>query len=560
MSERIRQFVPAVAGLVLFIVALEVLRIELRSVSWDQVRLEVSHLPQTRLIGAIALTILNYLVLTGYDLLAFAYIGRALPRLRIALTSLLAYAIANSVGFAMLSGASVRYRFYTRWGITAEELSRIVFSYSVTFWLGLFALGGASLALTPLADLTARRIGELAVPAGWLLSLTPVAYVVATTIRQQPVRVWRLELPIPRPLIALGQLVLSCVDWALAGAVLYVLLPPGAVPFVPFLAVFLVAILLGLASHVPGGLGVFETLMVLLLKPFLPSSQVLPALVVYRVIYYLAPLSIALVALVFDELQQRGTQARRVGKALGRATEQVTPRVLAVVTFIAGIVLLISGATPGRQARLALLGRVLPLGVIEASHFIGSIVGAGPARPVARTLSSSRWRLLRHGRPGHGRHRRIAAQGIRLRRGEPAADSAAGAVAGAARLQQTRGVSRRAVLAWLDCRRPRCTRRIDLARACSRSSTCSIRMSCGGSSSCIAMRRASCARRSGRRSSSCSSGCRESSARRATTFRLRPTTISGMRSRRSRRRRRPARTSCSFATRRSSSKRNGAPS
>jgi len=377
MSERIRQFVPAVAGLVLFIVALEVLRIELRSVSWDQVRLEVSRLPQTRLIGAIALTVVNYLVLTGYDLLAFAYIGRALPRLQIALTSLLAYAIANSVGFAMLSGASVRYRFYTRWGITAEELSRIVFSYSVTFWLGLFALGGASLALTPLADLTARRIGELAVPAGWLLSLTPVAYVVATTIRQQPVRVWRLELPIPRPLIALGQLVLSCVDWALAGAVLYVLLPPGAVPFVPFLAVFLVAILLGLASHVPGGLGVFETLMVLLLKPFLPSSQVLPALVVYRVIYYLAPLSIALVALVFDELQQRGTQARRVGKALGRATEQVTPRVLAVVTFIAGIVLLISGATPGDQARLALLGRVLPLGVIEASHFIGSIVGAG---------------------------------------------------------------------------------------------------------------------------------------------------------------------------------------
>src|SRR4029434_3494446 len=150
MSERIRQIVPAVVGLVLFVIALEVLRFELRSVSWDQVRLEVSSLPQTRLIGAIALTVLNYLVLTGYDLLAFAYIGRSLPRLRIALTSLLAYAVANSVGFAMLSGASVRYRFYSRWGITGEELSRIVFSYSVTFWLGLLFLGGLSLALSPL--------------------------------------------------------------------------------------------------------------------------------------------------------------------------------------------------------------------------------------------------------------------------------------------------------------------------------------------------------------------------------------------------------------------------
>ena len=70
--------------------------------------------------------------------------------------SFLAYAISNNVGFAMLSGASVRYRFYTRWGVTAEELSRIVFSYSVTFWLGLLALGGLSLAVSPLPDITAR--------------------------------------------------------------------------------------------------------------------------------------------------------------------------------------------------------------------------------------------------------------------------------------------------------------------------------------------------------------------------------------------------------------------
>ena len=55
----------------------------------------------------------------------------------------------------MLSGASVRYRFYTRWGLTGEELSRIVFSYSVTFWLGLLALGGISLAVSPVA--AARR-------------------------------------------------------------------------------------------------------------------------------------------------------------------------------------------------------------------------------------------------------------------------------------------------------------------------------------------------------------------------------------------------------------------
>ena len=114
LSERVRQALPVLAGLVLFVVALEVLRAELRAVSWSELTAAVVGVPRGQLALAIALTVLNYAVLTGYDQLAFAYIGKALPRARIALTSFLAYAIANNVGFAMLSGASVRYRFYTR--------------------------------------------------------------------------------------------------------------------------------------------------------------------------------------------------------------------------------------------------------------------------------------------------------------------------------------------------------------------------------------------------------------------------------------------------------------
>ena len=110
-------------------------------------------------------------MLTGYDFIAFAYDRRCAAALRgSASPRSWPTPIANNVGFAMLSGASVRYRFYTRWGVTAEELSRIVFSYSVTFWLGLFALGGLSLALSPLPAArrdAARRHGSC--PVGWLL-------------------------------------------------------------------------------------------------------------------------------------------------------------------------------------------------------------------------------------------------------------------------------------------------------------------------------------------------------------------------------------------------------
>ena len=377
LSDRVRQALPVLAGFVLFVVALEVLRVELREVSWSELSAAVIGVPRGRLALAIALTVLNYALLTGYDQLAFAYIGKPLPRARIALTSFLAYAISNNVGLAMVSGASVRYRFYTRWGVTAEELSRIVFSYSVTFWLGLFALGGFSLLMMPLPGARELPGHQLVTVAGCLLMLVPVAYVAMTTFRRKPFRLWRLELPVPAFRIAVAQLVLSCMDWALAGAVLYVLLPPGVLSFVAFLGFFLVAILLGMASHVPGGVGVFEGLMVLLLKPYLSSAQLLPALVLFRGVYYLLPLSIALIGLVVDDAHRRREQAVRVGASLGRLTEQFTPRVLAIFTFLGGLILLFSGATPASGTRLALLGRVVPLQVIEASHFLASVAGAG---------------------------------------------------------------------------------------------------------------------------------------------------------------------------------------
>jgi phosphatidylglycerol lysyltransferase len=153
-------------------------------------------------------------------------------------------------------------------------------------------------------------------------------------------------------------------------------LPPSDLTFLGLLGAFLAAQLLGLASHVPGGVGVFEGLMLLFLRPFLTSAQLLPALVVYRVVYYLVPLAVALAGLVADELHQRRSQAPRVGAMLGRLTDELAPRLLAVFTFLGGIVLLFSGATPAAAARLTVLDRLLPLVVIEASHFVGSVVGA----------------------------------------------------------------------------------------------------------------------------------------------------------------------------------------
>ena len=376
MLERVRAALPALIGLVLFIAALEVLRVELRTVTWHGLTADLSNIAAWRLALAVLLTAVNYAVLTGYDFLAFAYLGKHLPPGRVIFTSFLAYAISNNVGFATLSGASVRYRFYTRWGITAEELSRIVFSYVVTFWLGLLLVGGLSLARSPLPRDLGIPSASVVTPIGWLLMLVSVGYIAAAALRLGPIRFRRLELPLPSVRLALAQLAISVLDWTIAATVLHVLLPPGRVPFLALLGAFLGSQLLGLASHVPGGIGVFEGLMVLFLKPFLPSMELLPALIAYRAVYYLLPLSVAALGLVADEVHQRRSQAARLGAALGWLTEQLTSRVLAFFTFLAGLVLLVSGATPAAPGRLSLLNRVLPLGVIELSHFAGSVLGA----------------------------------------------------------------------------------------------------------------------------------------------------------------------------------------
>ncbi len=373
----IEQALPALVSLVIFGAAIEVLRFELRSLDWQVLARDVVGTPRARLLVVLLLTACNYLVLTGYDILAFQYVGKIIALRRIAWAAFLAYAISHSVGFAALSGASVRFRFYSRWGVTAAELTRIVFSYSVTFWIGLFALGGLSFVVSPLKGLETLPGHELIHPIGWLLMATVAAYLAATAVRRQPIRIGALAVPLPAPRVALSQLVLSITDWLLAGAVLYVLLPAGRPPFLTFLGSFLVAILVGMVSHVPGGLGVFEGLMVLLMGPWLSAAALLPAFVVYRAVYYLLPFLVALMALAADEVHQRRAHVARVSTWLGRLSRRLTPRALAAFTFFAGVVLLMSGATPASPGRLDLLGRILPLGVIETSHFIGSIAGAG---------------------------------------------------------------------------------------------------------------------------------------------------------------------------------------
>src|SRR5262249_30730122 len=160
----------------------------------------------------------------------------------------------------------------------------------------------------------------------------------------------------------------------LAAAVLYVLLPAHRPAFRDFVAVFLMAQVAGVASHVPAGLGVFEVVLLKLFPKNAAGSALLASLLAYRVIYYLLPLLVAAALLGARELRRRRAELVRMATEIGRWLP--ASQVLAATCFVSGIVLLASGATPAAHGRLGLLA-FLPLAIVEASHFAGSIAGAG---------------------------------------------------------------------------------------------------------------------------------------------------------------------------------------
>ncbi|HEV8355168.1 MAG TPA: bifunctional lysylphosphatidylglycerol flippase/synthetase MprF [Gemmatimonadales bacterium] len=382
MSDRFRATVTRLApflALLLFAAAVVVLRGELAGARYARIIGHLHSLSWGTLAKALGLTLLGYGVLTRYDALGMRYVHRRVPASRTALASFIAYSLSQTLGFAIFTGGAVRYRFWSSWGLSTSEIARAMGFAGLTLWLGVVTLAGAAMVADPetLAGLTRLGPGALRVTGVTLLGGV-LAYLGVTLLRRRPVQVfgWRFE--VPTPALAFEQLVVSCLDWGLAALVLYVLLPPAAgLTFPAFVGAFVVAQVAGLASHLPGGVGVFDTLIVLELRPFADPGAVFGALVAFRVLYYLVPFLLGVLLLGISEALRQRAYLQRAARWAGRWLPGLLPWALAAATFAGGVVLLLSGATPGVPSRLRWLGEILPLSVIEASHFIGSMAGMG---------------------------------------------------------------------------------------------------------------------------------------------------------------------------------------
>ena len=366
-------------GVFIFGIALWVLHRELTHLHWHDIAAEVKALAGPRVLWALGLTVLAYLVLTGYDLLGMRYLQQDIPPHKTMLASFISYVFTFNVGLSVIGASTVRFRFYTAWGMPALTIVRLIVFASLSSWLGIFALTGVVFLFSHFAWPEPWHIPlRSGRPLGVVALALVFGYIIMCRFRHQPLRLGRWQWQFPSWRLAIGQIAVGMLDWALAAAILYVLIPPTQhVPMGIFVSAYLLAQVLGMFSHVPGGLGVFETIMLLQLKPYIPAPSLLGAILVYRAIYYLLPLMVAAGAMSAFELQQRQANFVQISQVAARKAGVFVPQVLAFLVFIAGAILLFSGALPTSTGRLRWVSAWLPLPAIEISHFLGSLLGVG---------------------------------------------------------------------------------------------------------------------------------------------------------------------------------------
>jgi len=348
----------------------------LHSVRPHAIRQAFNALSNAQIAGALGLTAASYLLLTLYDSAALHVIGRKLPWRTAALASFTSYTLSHNLGLALLTGGSARYRIYRAAGLGGGEIGSVIALASLAFWNGVILLAGIAAAtsthILPFFDwglsLHWLHIAGLATVTLCLIPLLLRHF----GLRAVEIGGWRT--PLPGPAMSASMTLVAALDLAAASAALYILLPaPDASAWPLFFLGYALAIIAALISHVPGGLGVFEAVVIATVPG--DKAQLLAALLAYRVIYYLLPLLVAALLLAWHESRAWHGQAKELAVAGQSLLRELAPPLLAALVFAGGLILLVSGSTPAESARMHDLKHFLPLPFVEASHLAASLAG-----------------------------------------------------------------------------------------------------------------------------------------------------------------------------------------
>ncbi len=305
-------WIGTIASLILIVASLGVLWKLSEEITWAELQKAFVGATSAQLFEAFGAVVVSYLFLTCYDALALRQLKLKMPYRITALASFTSYAVSFTLGFPLITAATIRYWIYSKRGLSAAKIAALTVIAGFTFWLGMGVVLGFSLIIEAgqLASLTFKSIGvNSSVRLNQILGFGTLGLVlgylawVSVKRRYIKVRHWQLELP--GATVSFSQMVVGIGDVCAAAAVLYLLMPAGLnLAFTTFLAIYVLAAMLGIASNAPGGIGVFEATILLALS-YLPRDEVLGSLLLFRVCYYLVPFVVALLMLGVYEGMQR---------------------------------------------------------------------------------------------------------------------------------------------------------------------------------------------------------------------------------------------------------------
>ncbi len=353
---------------------------ELAGTSLDKIEAAVGKTGIWQFFGAIGLAGFSYVAMSLQDVLALRALKLELPIGRALYIGLVSNAIGQTVGASVLSAGALRWRFYAPLGLGARDAGYVSVFAESSFIFGMAGLLGIALIGAPDAIVGLGMPPGMAVIAGVALLGALAIYPVIAAVRRAPLRLGPVEAPIPRPRIAVAQIALGIADALFAGLALTILLGQTPAHILPTLAAFALASTAAAASGIPAGLGSFEAVL-LLLSP-VGNDRMAAALITYRVAYYLVPLATAAITMAIAQRRAAVAAAQRVAAPVRRAramaeiiARNIAPRAAGALVAIAGLVLLLSGATPTLDERMAILRHILPLAVVEMSHLAASLTG-----------------------------------------------------------------------------------------------------------------------------------------------------------------------------------------
>ncbi len=290
-------------GLFFFILAAYMIYRQLAKYSLEELKDALLNIPLANLLWAAGASFIGYVALSTYDYLALKYIQKKLAAWKWILTGFVGFSVSNNAGHAIVSGGAVRYRFYSRWGISPGDIVKMVTFSGFTYLVACFFLIIVGYVLTPDHAFGGNDSTRMSTFITMILSvLGIIAYLWASIYYKKDFIIKGINFKMPEFKLALEQIFIGSIDIVMASLVLYSVLTCFIeIDFITFMGAFIIAQVLGVYSQVPGGLGVFE----LVFSNILPGQDnqaiLFGALIAYRIIYYLLPLVLSGIVLVIYE-------------------------------------------------------------------------------------------------------------------------------------------------------------------------------------------------------------------------------------------------------------------